>query len=449
MSKAVTKTIRLFFISLILLELLRCDEKTDPCSELSPMQQLILCIAKNPANNAIISPVKVELKWESKDGSTYKLFFGTDKNNLQLISTLNGETYLLPDLEVNTKYYWRVSAATICGNVCSTEIREFTTVPNIDLPYVITAPVYPHLNYPPRAGGNVVYEGSSVVIDHGIYFSLLPDPEITGSEFPINAGMGVFSVILPQLVSNTKYYVKAYAKNNSGISYGAETSFFMPHVNNYTSINDIDGNSYFVINIGNQTWMAENLRTSRFNDGTPIAEITNENLWGHTNSPAYCWYDNNMGIQTTYGALYNYYTIDTATNGHRNVCPVGWHVPDDTEWNQLIGFLGGKSIAGTKLKEVGDFYWSHPPGTNWPMGDNSSDFSALAGGERIDFDAGYGAVFLGIWLSARFWSRGLNGISHYLTLETSYSNAEIFPELIPRNKDKTNGNGYSVRCIKD
>jgi uncharacterized protein (TIGR02145 family) len=115
------------------------------------------------------------------------------------------------------------------------------------------------------------------------------------------------------------------------------------------SIIDIEGNVYKTIKIGNQTWMAENLRVTKYNDGTPLPNVTNDVKWSKLETPAYCWYNNDQGIfKKNYGALYNLYTIQ-----NKNVCPSGWHIPSMEEWVKMIEFLGGDDVAGAKLRELG------------------------------------------------------------------------------------------------
>jgi uncharacterized protein (TIGR02145 family) len=290
-------------------------------------------------------------------------------------------------------------------------------------------------------GGKVWYDGSSKVSECGIYFGLSPNPDIGGTKYKIGNESGLFSDLLSGLNSSTTYYVKAYATNNSGTVFGSEVSFTTGQASDYKSIMDIEGNIYYVISIGSQVWMAENLKTTRFNDGVLIPNITDDNTWEALSTPAYCWYNNNPGFKSTYGALYNWYTIDTISNGHRNVCPSGWHIPSDAEWITLLTNLGGDAGAGSKLKESGDYYWYH----STTMGDNSSDFSALPGGERFDkpvanFD-GSSSAFFYIGSVAAWWSNTSTPADHELEVMAEKSSADKFPS-------QKNG-GYSIRCIKD
>lgn len=193
-------------------------------------------------------------------------------------------------------------------------------------------------------------------------------------------------------------------------------------------VNDIDGNSYKTIKIGNQTWMAENLATTKYNDGTPIDLVTDNGIWNTTTSPAYCWPDNNIVNKDTYGALYKWYTINS------NLCPIGWRVSNENDWNILRAFLGGSSVAGGKLKQIGIIYWLSP-NTN---ATNSSGFTALPVSTRnIDgtFNtSGTTAIF---WNSYN-WST-FTAVSYHLSYDS-----EVCGSL-----DRNKNSGLSIRCIKN
>lgn len=118
---------------------------------------------------------------------------------------------------------------------------------------------------------------------------------------------------------------------------------------------DTDGNIYHTVVIGNQVWIVENLKTTRYNDGTSIPLVTGNTEWINLTTPGYCWYDNDITNKETYGALYNWYAVQT-----NKICPAGWHVPSDSEWTALTDFLGGESTAGGKLKEAGTMHWDSP-----------------------------------------------------------------------------------------
>jgi uncharacterized protein (TIGR02145 family) len=146
------------------------------------------------------------------------------------------------------------------------------------------------------------------------------------------------------------------------------------------NITDNDGNTYKTVIIGTQTWMAENLKTAKYSDGTPIPNITDNIQWENNTTGAWSYYNNDVANNAKYGKLYNWYAMNKTSNGNKNVCPTGWHVPTDTEWTVLTDYLGGLTIAGGKMKEVGTTSWNKPN----TDATNTSLFSALPGGYRDD-----------------------------------------------------------------
>lgn len=193
---------------------------------------------------------------------------------------------------------------------------------------------------------------------------------------------------------------------------------------------DIDGNVYPSITIGKQVWMAENLKTTKYNDGTTITLVTDDKAWKTLKTPAYCWFNNDIANKDVYGALYNWYTVNT-----KKICPKGWHVPIDREWVTMISFLGDVNVAGDKLKETGINHWKN----SLNNATNEFDFTALPGGMRLD--AGVFPIFgssYAVWWSATennpelAWNRGL-----FFSSRNVYRGCE--------NKRS----GFSVRCIKD
>ena len=116
-----------------------------------------------------------------------------------------------------------------------------------------------------------------------------------------------------------------------------------------TTVSDADGYVYHTVTIGAQVWMVENLKTTKYNDGTAIPLVTDSTAWAILTIPGYCWYNNDaVTYKATYGALYNWYAVNTG-----KLAPKGWHVPADAEWTKLITFLGGEDVAGGKMKSTG------------------------------------------------------------------------------------------------
>jgi len=187
-----------------------------------------------------------------------------------------------------------------------------------------------------------------------------------------------------------------------------------------------DGHTYDLVQIGSQCWFKENLRSDNYRNGDEIPGDLNDNQWTSTNSGAQAIYDNSNANLATYGRLYNWYAVNDA----RGLCPTGFHVPTDGEWTELVNYLGGEEVAGTKMK-------SSPSDTPAWDGTNSSGFSALPGGLRYD-DLGF--FFLegdyGHW-----WSSSADG-TFGAWFRSLYSDGDNVYRSNVRS-------GYSVRCVRD
>jgi len=209
----------------------------------------------------------------------------------------------------------------------------------------------------------------------------------------------------------------------------------------YSQVSDIEGNIYQTINIGPHMWMAENLRTTKYNDGSNIPLITDSVQWWNntkknTSFPMMSWYDNDLSNHQTkiYGGLYNWFAINPLTNGNKNICPKGWHVPTDAEWSLLISSLGGKSVSGGKLKSTGMEYWMSPN----KGATNSSGFSGLPGGGRNSDGAFFSKGDIGYWWSSTELDASL-AWNRYLGHNYSTSGKNYYSKSL----------GFSVRCVKD
>jgi uncharacterized protein (TIGR02145 family)/uncharacterized repeat protein (TIGR02543 family) len=193
---------------------------------------------------------------------------------------------------------------------------------------------------------------------------------------------------------------------------------------------DIDGNVYTTVKIGTQTWMVENLKTTRFNDSSEIQLVTDSAAWTSLNTAAYCWYNNDLIYKSNnYGALYNWYSVNTG-----KLAPKGWHVPSDTEWNILTTYLGGDNVAGGKMKEEGTIHWASPN----TGASNVSGFTALPGGNRNH--QGFISVgsFGSWWLSTE--NTDVDASRRYIL-----NNSEDVSNFTTNSKFC----GNSVRCIKN
>lgn len=216
--------------------------------------------------------------------------------------------------------------------------------------------------------------------------------------------------------------------------------------NTVNIVTDKDGNVYHTVTIGTQTWMAENLKTTQYNDGTAIPLVTDNTAWYNLSTPAYCWYNNDAATyKNTYGALYNWYTVNTG-----KLAPTGWHVATDAEWTTLENYLiaNGYNYDGSTS---GDKYakslaattdWVTYSGTGTIGNDltknNHTGFSALPGGDRYVDGTFYGVGSNGLW-----WSSTESGTSiawgRYVYYDYSYVGRG--------NNGKQDG--FSVRCVRD
>lgn len=223
-----------------------------------------------------------------------------------------------------------------------------------------------------------------------------------------------------QLVNAGRYTVKV----SNGISPNAISNAAVLTIGPY-SVTDIDGNVYQTVAIGTQIWMVQNLKTTKYIDGSSIPFMSGG--WFELAAPAYCWYNYDSTYKSTYGALYDWYTVNTG-----RLAPAGWHVPTDSDWTVLTTYLGGDTIAAGPMKATGTTYWSSPN----TGATNVSGFSALPGGYCSDGGDFHNIGYTGSWWSSTpgvasdAWCRL---VSNSTTLATRY---------------KANwGFACSVRCI--
>jgi uncharacterized protein (TIGR02145 family) len=189
-------------------------------------------------------------------------------------------------------------------------------------------------------------------------------------------------------------------------------------------VTDVEGNVYKTVTIGTQVWMAENLKTTKYNDGTAIPMAVGV----LPSTAAYFYYDNDISNKDIYGALYNWYAVNTA-----KLCPTGWHVPNNAEWQILTDYLGGFYVAGGKMKEEGFSHWLAPN----TGATNESGFTALPGGWAIHSYMGESAYFSS---SSEYETN--NSWSYYLNLFYNSSAGGIGGATFKEY-------GYSVRCLKN
>jgi uncharacterized protein (TIGR02145 family) len=200
-----------------------------------------------------------------------------------------------------------------------------------------------------------------------------------------------------------------------------------------SQVTDKDGNTYKTVKIGNQEWMAENLKVKHYRNGDAIPQVKDDDEWAGLSTGAWCYYENDSKNNKTYGKLYNGYAV----NDPRGLAPVGWHIPSDSEWTQLIDYLGGDSLAGGKLKAI--TLWKSPNiGAT-----NESGFTAFPGGSREGNRRSGKGTFGALGRACDFWTS---------SEKKSGEKRDIF--LIEVSSVVYHGYtwgdyGFSVRCVKD
>lgn len=222
----------------------------------------------------------------------------------------------------------------------------------------------------------------------------------------------------------------------------------------YTStVTDYDGNVYQTVQIGNQVWMAENLRTTHYRDGTSVYYRSDANDWVNNADEAHCFYDNNAGNSDSYGALYNWYAVNGDLQGDGikdyELAPEGWHIPTDEEWKELEIYLGmsqsdadGSSYArgtteGSKLAGNAGLWTDGAIEAAIDFG--SSGFEALPAGYRYSGDG----TFSDLTYNTTFWTATEGSSTDAWARHLSYGYSEIFRDISVKT------NGFSVRCVKD
>ena len=203
-------------------------------------------------------------------------------------------------------------------------------------------------------------------------------------------------------------------------------------------IKDIDGNVYKTVVIGKQQWMAENLKVTKYNDGTVIPNVKDGVEWFKTSSSAWCYLINDSLNDTKFGKLYNSYAVNYLNNGNKNICPVGWHIPTDNDWFDLINYLGDSLVVGSKMKEIGLKSWLETDSSVV----NTSLFTALPSGYRY-CENGDSFFILGRGTRSVFWisknNSNLTSKFYKITSASGYIQKE----------EMENNFGASIRCIKD
>ncbi|MEI6556186.1 MAG: fibrobacter succinogenes major paralogous domain-containing protein [Paludibacter sp.] len=335
-------------------------------------------------------------------------------------------------------YYVRAYATNAVGTVYGNQL-SFTTNA-LGLPTITTTEILSTTITTASSGGNITYDGGASVTARGVCWSTSTSPTIANSKTSDGAGTGAFTSSLTGLTAGTTYYIRSYATNSVGTAYGIQVSF-TTLLSNYGKVTDIDGNTYNTIVIGTQVWLVENLKTTKYKDGTAIPIVTDGTVWSSLTSPAYCYYNNDAtSYKSTYGALYNWYTVNTA-----KLAPTGWHVATDAEWTTLENYVSANiATSGFVAKALAATTDWNPDTSFGSIGNdltknNSSSFTALPGGNRYHNNGPFSDL-------------GYNGY-WWCSTESNATNAWLRRLYYNTNSMNKYNNykqcGFSVRCVKD
>ncbi len=307
------------------------------------------------------------------------------------------------------------------------------------LPTLTTTTVSAITAFAASSGGDITSDGGGSITARGVCWSTNQNPTITlSTKTSDGTGSGSFASSIIGLTPATTYFIRAYATNSAGTAYGNQVSFTTGNFYaNGGGVTDVDGNTYNSIIINGQEWMKENLKVSKYRNSAPIPTNLDDATWITTSGGAYAIFNNDPANNTTYGKLYNWYAVADP----RGLCPIGWHVPSNSEWAILENILEGPAVAGGSMKSIGTIQvntglWQNPN----TGATNSSGFSALPGGCR-DYSQGY--CCLGTF--GLFWSSSEYSTAQAWLMNLSYTSGYSSREYISYIKQC----GFSVRCIKD
>ncbi len=311
------------------------------------------------------------------------------------------------------------------------------------LPAITTTAAFAISSNTANSGGNITNDGGGSITARGVVWSTSQNPTTALNTKTIEGtGNGSFASSLTGLSPNTLYYLRAYATNAAGTAYGNQVSFTTS-----SAVTDIDDNLYNTVTMGDQVWMKENLTVSKYRNGDPITTSLSNTAWQNTTSGAYAIYNNEPANNTTYGKLYNWYAVADP----RGLCPAGWHVPTDHDWQLLAKYLdpaadttqccsnvaGGK-MKSTGTKQAGTGLWQNPNRD----ASNSSGFTGFPGGLRMTNSTFLQIGEVGIWWSStesspnEARSRSLVSDDAFLF---RYNDGIGYPKR----------HGYSIRCLQD
>ncbi len=341
----------------------------------------------------------------------------------------------LVNLLPNTSYFVRAFATNDAGTAYGNSY-SFTTN---SLPIVSTDLVSNITTGSCNVSGTTQSQPNSPITARGICWGYNAQPTISNFVVTCGSGTGTFNGNIFGILKNSTFYVRTFATTAVGTSYG---NIYSSNTLDFTANQGVgvnfDGHNYQTVVFGNgQEWFSENLKTSIYANGDIIENFADDAQWLNTNIGSWCYLLNNSAYNDSLGKLYNGYAVSDA----RNVCPTGWHVPLQAEWDIFITYIGGSTIAGSKMKLNNSSYWLSPN----LYSTNESFFNSRGSGFRACIFTFGGVVGFNLTVSlfqqSAYWSGDL--LSTPVITILNNNSAGI------NNPTQNLNNGYSIRCIKD
>lgn len=314
----------------------------------------------------------------------------------------------------------------------------------VNTPVIVTLAAANITSSTATSGGSIIDDGGASVISSGVCWSTSPNPTVNDSKSSDGSRIGKFFSAATGLSPLTTYHLRSYATNEAGTTYGSEISFQTTDANSIMT--DIEGNIYGTKIFGNQVWMKENLKVTRYANGDLIGTTEPPDLALTELLPKYQWaYNGDENMAKRYGRLYTW----SAATDSRKLCPAGWHLPSDSEWTILTNYLiqngygygGNAEQIAKSLAATADWASSAYPGSPGfdLSANNSSGFEGLPAGFREPVSRFYG---MGEW--CMWWSA--TPVDDWNAWPNELVSAQ---NTVFRDPWWYKSSGFSVRCLKD
>jgi uncharacterized protein (TIGR02145 family) len=322
-------------------------------------------------------------------------------------------------------------------SIITYSLKDIDSIVNFSIePVKLTVELKEKYNPSLECSAKITFNGNDSVTQFGFCWSKTENPTIDSDKLYCKSLDGInFSGRFYSMTKNTKYYIRAFAYNKTGISYSSQIEV--------TTLNSDD------IKIGSQQWNQKNLDVFTFRNGDSITQAKNLKEWNELSQmynggkPSWCYYNFDEKNREKYGKLYNWFAV----NDSRGLAPNGYHIPSQQEWANLISFLGGGSNASVKLINTSGWAWN--------AGDNTSEFCALPGGyfdPHEEFNQGLDYIFTGVGLHGYWWTSSTGALNFDEGGRPVAYNVNLLRGNngpIKRVVDFWRNYGLSVRCIKD